>query len=418
MNVKPFNRPQVFRFATESNASSRLCFLVLIAFSATFCLGANAVLAQHSASEFHKILRELAAFDEIDFAALEQGETVVSLLPANDTREVAVSGLVGLQAPAEVFLQSFRESMSRKTNPAILEIGRFSSTPALDDLKDLTIESRDIDDMKECVVGDCALKLSATMIERFHRELDLEAPDYRTRAAELLKLMLLEYVRDYAARGDAALIEYNDQSKGVRVAEEQRALMGASTYYKKILPEKGSPKSEISIVENAIVWSKIKFGLKPVTAINHIIVYKREQAPQVLVAEKQIYANHYFDSSLALTAFVNIPGDKPGTYLFYENRSRADGLKGAFRKIKRGIIENRAIDSLKNILDSSKANLNARTLSQSESASAPLERPGWRGWKVRRVHLLFSLLLITAFVALFTLSNYAWKGSLSGRVQP
>jgi len=35
-------------------------------------------------------------------AALQQGETVVKLLPPQDKREVAVSGLVSLQVPAEV----------------------------------------------------------------------------------------------------------------------------------------------------------------------------------------------------------------------------------------------------------------------------------------------------------------------------
>ena len=383
-------------------------------------------MAQHSVAEFHKILREKAAFDEVDFAALEQGQTVVNLLPANDKREVAVCGLVSLQVPAEVFLQSFRESMTSKSNPAILEIGRFSNTPTLDDLQNLTFENRDIDDMKDCIVGDCRLKLSAMMIERLHKEMDWEAPDYRIQATQLLRQMLLDYVREYLAQGDMALIEYSDKSRGVRLAEEQRALMAASTYIKHVLPEfpqhlKGFPKSEISIVENAIVWSKIKFGLKPVIAINHIMVYKREQetGPQVLVASRQIYANHYFDSSLALTAFVNIPGANPGSYLFYENRSRADGLEGAFSQIKRSIVEDKAVDGLRAILESSKASLNARALSPAESTSAHDEGRSSRGWKVRRVQLVkgllySSLLLITAFAALFTLGNYNWKRGTSG----
>jgi hypothetical protein len=75
-----------------------------------------------------------------------------------------------------------------------------------------------------------------------------------------------------------------------------------------------------------------------------------------LVTSKQIYANHYFDSSLALTAFVRIPGASPESYLVYENRSRADGLGGLFGKMKRGIVKDKAVDSLKNILQSSKAN--------------------------------------------------------------
>ena len=396
---------------------------VFISFCAILWLCTNAAWAQNSAVDFHKILREKIAFDETDFAALEQGETVVKLLPPQDKREVAVSGLVSLQVPAEVFLQSFRESMCRKSNPAILEIGSFSSQPTLDDLKDLTIESREIEDLKKCVVGDCQLKLSATMIERFRKEVNWETPDYSSKATQLLKEMLLDYVRDYLARGDVALIEYNDKAKVVRLAEEQRALKTASSYIYDVLTNfpqyvRGFPKPNLVDVQNTIVWSKVKFGLKPVIAINHITIYQNEKeaGPQILIASKQIYANHYFDSSLALTAFINIPGASPTSYLFYENRSRADALEGVFSKLRRGIVENRAIDSLKGILEQSKVNLNARVFSKTESEPPANGQRSWRRWKVAGFLLLW-LFLITAFFALLARSNYSWKSVLNGEAQ-
>jgi len=396
------------------------CLLGFIAFFAMGWLATNAVLAQTSLAEFKSVLRDKAFFQETDFAALGEGQPVVRLLPATDKREVAVCGLVEVQISADQFLQSFRESMTRKVNPAILEIGRFSDVPIAADLQTLTIEDRDIDDLKQCVAGDCKLKLSAKMIDGLHKEINWEAPDYRIQATQLLKQMLLEYVRDYRARGDLALIEYNDKSNQVRLAEEQRALMAGSTYINNLLPEfrqhlRNSRTSEFSIVESVIVWSKIKFGLKPVMAVNHIMVYKREleTGPQVVVISKQIYANHYFDSSLALTAFVSIADASRGSYLIYENRSRADGLGGLLSKMKRGIVEAKAVDSLKNILESSKATLNSQTARQIESAPADKER-SWRGWKIRRVHVFLLLLAITAFTALFTLGSYNLKASLRG----
>jgi hypothetical protein len=378
-------------------------------------LGANTVFAQNSILEFQNILRDKAAFDEADFAALEHGQTVVRLLPAKDEREVAVAGLVSLQVPADVFIKSFRENMAQKNNPAILEIGRFGALPTVDDLQTLTFEDRDLEDLKECVVADCKLKLSAMMIERLQKEVDWGAPGYRVQAAQLLKLMLIDYVRDYLARGDVALIEYSDKREKVSLAEEQRALMTASGYVGNLLPYfsprlEGAAKSEISaVVDNAIVWSKVKFGLKPVIAINHIVIYQREQkiGQQIIVASKQIYANHYFDSSLAITAFVNIPGVRPASYLFYENRSRADGLAGIFGKMKRAIVERKAVDSLKTILESSKMNLTARA--QAESTTPSHENPSWRGWRIGGIHLFTWLVVITAFVAVYTLGNYGWK---------
>jgi hypothetical protein len=398
----------------RKSCNSRI--LAIITFCATVSLCTIAALAQNSVSEFDGILREKAAFDAADFAALQQGQTVVKLLPVQNKREVAVSGLVNVQVPAEEFLQSFRETLSRKSNPAILEIGSFSSQPTIDDLKGLTIEHRDIEDLKECVVGDCQVKLSAAMIDRIHKEVDWDAPDYPNQATELLKVMLLEYVRDYLARGDVALIEYDDKAKEIRLAEEQRALIGAPGYVNKVLPEflqqlNAFPKSRLPAVENWIVWSKIKFGLKPVLAINHIMIYQteKETGPQILIASKQIYANHYFDSSLALTAFVNIPGANPGSFLLYENRSRADGIDGMFGKIKRGIVEDRAVNGVRAILEQSRVSLNARGLSRTEPAATEHAGQSWKRWALGGGRLLLWLSLVTALVALLALRSYNWN---------
>jgi len=394
---------------------------IFITFCAIVWLCPNAAWAQNSDLEFQKTLREKIAFDQTDFAALRQGESVVKLLPPLDKREVAVSGIVSLQVPAEVFLQTFRESMFRKSNPAILEIGGFSSQPTLDDLKGLTIESSDIEDLKECVVGNCQLKLSAMMIERFRKEVNWEAQDYSSQATQLLKIMLLDYVRDYRARGDAALIEYNDKAKVVRLTEEQRALKAGSSYIYEVLsnfPQYVSsfPRPNLSDVENAIVWSKVKFGLKPVIAINHITIYKNEKeaGPQILIASKQIYANHYFDSSLGLTAFISIPGASPAAYLLYENRSRADALEGVFSKLRRSIVEDRAMNSLKDILEQSKVSLNGRVFTGTEPEPPVDGKRSWSRWKVAGAYLLLSLFLITAFFSLLAMSKYDWKSVVKG----
>jgi len=223
--------------------------------------------------------------------------------------------------------------MVRKSDPAILEIGRFNSVPTIDDLQGLTIEPRDIDDLKECVAGDCKVKLSAGMIERFQNEIDWTAPDYRLQVTRL------------------------------------------------------------------------------VIAINHILIYKREQTTgrQILVVSKQIYANHYLDSSLAVTAFGNTPSQSSGSYLFYENRSRIDGLTGLFGKIKRGVIEDQAVDNLKTILEKSKASLSARMSGQPEAISALNAEPNWRRWTTGVIQVCLWIFLISAFIMLLVVGNYDLK---------
>jgi len=365
------------------------------------CVAANAVWAQSSLSEFQKALHEKAAFEEKDFAALQLNQPVVRLAPASNKREIAVSGLVNIRAGAEEFLRSYRESMTQKTNPAILEIGSFSSEPSMNDLDTLTLETGDIEDLKDCVVGDCQLKLSAPMIDRFRKEIDWNAPNYQLAVSNLFKQMLLDYVRDYRTRGEAALIEYNDKQDEVSLAAEQRALNAGSSYVNDLL---SNEKSDLQLAEDRIVWSKIKFGLKPVIAINHVRIFRRniDAGPQVLIASNQIYANHYFNASLALTAFVNLD---QGAYLVYENRSRADGLGGPFGKLKRGVVEKKALEGLKTILEHSQASLGGSALAATTEDFAAYQSDGWGHRLFGGIRPLLWLLVLSALIALLVLGR-------------
>jgi hypothetical protein len=368
------------------------------------CLGASTAFAQASMAEFQQVLREKASFNEPDFAALQLNQPVVRLAPTSDKREVAVTGLVNISASADEFLRSYRDSMMRKNNAAILEIGSFGREPALADLEGLTLETNDIDDLKECVVGDCQIKLSAPMIERFRKEIDWTAPDYQLRVTNLFKEMLLAYIKDYRTRGEAALIEYNDKQVPLSVAAEQRALNSATGYVNSFL---GDTKSGLQLIEETLVWSKIKFGLKPVIAVNQISIYKRDSeiGPQVLIASKQIYANHYFNAFLALTAFVNVPGAANGSFLVYENRSRADGLEGPFGKIKRGIVEKKALAGLRGIMAQSKASLEGAALAATTAEFTSYRSNGWGHRLFGGIRPLLWLLVLSALIALLALGR-------------
>jgi hypothetical protein len=373
---------------------------------------AMTVLSQTSIEAFRDVLRTQATLTPADLTTLEQGQLVAKLLPVGNKREVAVVGVVRLEAPLELFLRSARGDVGQQNNEAILQIGKFSNSPTLDDLQGLTLEARDIEDLKQCTPGDCRVKMSAAMIQRFRNEVDWSAADYAAQATLLFKRMLVDYVRDYLARGNAALMEYNDRSTVVRVADEQQALIGSSIYFNDFAPEflnyLKSPVPKLAGAEDSICWSKIKFGLKPVITLTHVVIYQRPKGapPQALVASKQIYANHYFDSSLALTAFINTPNGAPGsTYLFYTNRSRADALGGALGGLKRVIVEKQALDGLKTILKGSKQSIEGKPSgppgNELDLQSRSLRLLAWFG-----KHWLISLgMLVTLFVFLLWLNR-------------
>jgi hypothetical protein len=196
----------------------------------------------------------------------------------------------------------------------------------------------------------------------------------------------------------------------VRLAEEHDALTKASGFLNDVFGAVGS-NSELQPIEELIVWSKIKFGLKPVIAINHVIIYKRERelGPQVLAVSKQLYANHYFNASLALTAFVTLPGST--SYLVYENRSRADGLEGPFSKLKRNVVEKKAVEGLKGVLQNSKITLEAPMFGRDSATVSASPVEGWGRRLFGGVRPLLWLLVISALIALVVLRNYEGKAS-------
>lgn len=348
--------------------------LKVVAFAALACACGATPVAQTSAEEFRSVLLKQAAFTGDEFSALERGEVVAKLLPAADKREVAFCGVLRLQGTPETLLAALKESLAQQNNRVILGGRKFSTPPAPEDLQALTLEKNDIEDMKQCAVGDCNLQMSAAMIERMQREVDWAAPDYRAQATRLFRLMLFDYVRDYLARGDAALIEYNDRASAVRLDGEQRSLLTSLPYVNDSAPEfadylKNFPRPELPRVENVLHWSKVKLGLKPVIVITHTAVYTRLRgnAPQIMVVTKQIYASHYFDSSLSLTLLTSAPpnGATSDAYLLYANRSRADTLGGLFGGVKRRVIEGGALEGLLSILKQTERIAEARLANQS-----------------------------------------------------
>jgi hypothetical protein len=142
---------------------------------------------------------------------------------------------------------------------------------------------------------------------------------------------LVEYVVDYRARGDAALVVYDDRgnvragdafadllSETPRLYEYAPALQRYLTRY---------PAVSLPGATDVMFWSEDEVPqLRPVLSVTHLVVYTPPQRPDLtLVAAKQIYANHYFEAAFDLTCFVEASG-AGGGYLVVLRRFRFDQL--------------------------------------------------------------------------------------------
>src|SRR5215213_3505664 len=388
----------------------------LLIFAALAWAGAGACLAQAPSEEFRGVLLKQAAFTAEEFAALERGEAVVKSLPTTDKREVAFCGVARLRGDPATLLAAFKESLTRSGNRVILGGGRVGTPPAPEDLQALSLDNDEVEDMKRCAVGDCKVKLSAAMIARLRSEVDWAAPRYGPAADRLFRTMLFDYVRDYLARGDAALIEYDDRAGAVRLRREQPALLGSLPYLNDSAPEfaaylRGFPRAELPGVENVLHWSEVQVGLKPIVLLTHTATYTRrhDDAPQILVATKQLYATHYFDSSLSLTLLTSaaVGEGQAATYLLYANRSRLDTLGGLFGGVRRRVIETQVLDGLRAVLQQTKlrtaagpADAPASDLRAADEGAGV--RP-WTDWLFARARYLFLALSLVASLLLLWL---------------
>lgn len=337
-------------------------------------LSTAAVWMQTSSRQPHGFLQKYFNFSRDDLAAIEIGKIVARLPKTNDKREVAALGVVRLNVSKELFLEKFMDVESFKKGETVGQVRKFSSPPVLEDLRELDLELEHLNALKTCKVGECKVKIPAELIERLKKEINWSAPNHKDRATALTRQFLLDYVRAYLKDGNAALVSYGDQQYPQRLAGEVRSMLDQSPYLSETAPDLFKylaefPQAPLPGAENFIYWSKEKQrGLKTVLGVTHVTIYRQkvERGSQIIIASKQLYANHYFEGSLALTWLVDVEAgaEKTGCYLIYLNRSRMDALRGAISWLKRSLSRGRIRDGLVKNLQLTK-----------ETVETPRDRP-------------------------------------------
>jgi len=311
---------------------------------------------------FASLLSSDLKFTSAELVDLSRGKVVKHNLSATAPGEVAAVGAVRISANRQAFVESYRDIARFKQAPDVLQIGRFSSPPALDDLGPLTV-GRDDADLRDCKVGDCDVRLPADAIARFQRDVDWSAPDANARAAELYKRLLFEGVRGYVT-GEHRMTEYDDDKKPVRPVEDFAGVLKNSPYIGRLVPElprylEAFPAAHLQAAEDFLYWSKEKFGIAPFISVTHVTM-TRDAAGNDVLTSKDVYSSRYFDASLTVTVASDAMGAPGNFYLVYVNRSRANALKGVFAGLRRSIVERRAKGALDENLKRIKQRLETR----------------------------------------------------------
>lgn len=274
-----------------------------------------------------------------DRKRLDLGQPIAHVLPTRDL-EVAVVAIVPVRIDGNRLVAWVREIEQLKHSPYVLAIHRFSNPPRLQDLDALTLDESDLSEIGRCGPGHCGLKLSDGEIRSLQQPAAGGATGWQTAVQERFRQLMLDRVEAYLASGrvqhqsDAAgagsdafseLVTHSDflTAHAPRFAD---ALRGAHT---------------AADVESFLYWSKERLARKPVISITDVNIVRGHdpRQPDAVIAGKQIFATHYLNASLGLTALL--PGRGGSNYLVYVNRSDVDALSGLFAGLTRFMIQRR-----------------------------------------------------------------------------
>jgi hypothetical protein len=309
--------------------------------------------------EIRAVLMRHLRFSTSELADLARDRVVRHNLDAKTPGEFGVAGGARIGAPKAAFFAAARDIVRFKSDPGVLQIGRFSDPPIADDLAALSVD-RDDFDAAACKVGDCGIRLPADLIRRLRQDVDVNAPNAQEQAAAWFKRALLADLNAYLTGSPARFAQYDDGDSPIRPLDDFTAVLERSTAIAALVPHladhlAGFPAARLPGAEDFFYWSKERFGVAPFISITQVTIVCPSERTCVMTT-KDVYSSRYIDASLAVAVASDAPA-RGGFYLVYANRARANALKGGLSGLRRSIVERRARAALDESLKTIKMRL-------------------------------------------------------------
>jgi hypothetical protein len=327
------------------------------------------------AQDFHAArrayLHSTIGLSSTDIRRIEAGRPVVVTLDGRDGPEVVTFGGIHIGArPAAVLDHVFSLDTLRRTVGA-LAVGTISVPPQLSDFSGLTVIEEDLSSLARCRPGACDVQLPGWAIQRLRDGIPFRSPAAQGTADRLMREVAHRLVSTYVTGGQTALDPYRDRSQPLRAHEEYERLLHAREY----LPApftplrdylRAYPAAVLAGARERFFWATIEAHLKPTTRLSHMVAAPADTlGPSPfpiagVVATTQIFASHYYSSTLEWHVVVPDPAGPDGAYVFFLTRSWTPGMTGFRAPITRPAVRNRVRESLVRYLTLTKSLLEAR----------------------------------------------------------
>ena len=345
--------------AEASALWAALQIMIQVALLAGTTVGSGAPCRAQATLELQNFFQQDVGLTEEQLTDLRNGQIVVKSLPPRTHREVFLFGVVYVHAAPQAYLAIASDFDRLRKLPNYLEIRAIANPAQLSDFEGLSFDSADLKDLKDCKPGNCQIQLPASSIAELQEAVDWSVPDAPERLKQLVQKNALERTLAYQREGNAALGVYNDKHNPTEVPQQFAYML---SYYKALpehLPDFYNyllvyPDKKPSNVDDTFYWAKVKFGLKPTLRLVHVVTMHGNiaGAPGYAIAEKQLYASHYFETALDLTFCVtDTDATKPTAfYLIKVLASEQAGLTGLEGSMVRHAAVGRSVSSLQKSL--------------------------------------------------------------------
>ncbi len=319
--------------------------------------------ARAQQADVDRYLRDVAKFSADELASFGAGHVISKATTSADDGEIAVIAAVTIRATRDRVAAYFRQFVTYEDGQVTLQFGEFHDPPQPADVAKLTVPDEDIAALRTCKPGDCDVKVGGAGLAELQAAVNFNAPDAATRVNAFVRERLVAYVAGYIARGNAALVTYHDKSEPTSLATEWQGILRNSPNIITYAPLLATyleyyPKAHLPGGTDLLYWAKENYAGNVVVHADHMVTWQDPQRPdRTTIAQKQIYASHYYNGSLAISTIIDRPGPTPSATIIYFNRSRGDLLKGGFGGIKRRVAESQAKKVAEETLETLKTGL-------------------------------------------------------------
>jgi hypothetical protein len=298
--------------------------------------------AQVRAIDAERMLGERFGFTTQEVARARAGDAVAKTMNTNDAVDLAVIAAVKVNSTPDRLAYWFNDIASFRKAAQLGMSRRISDAPQSSDFADLSLGAEELAAIKGCRPGKCDLLLGDKAMARFQANVNWSAPDSETRANEVLRQLLTEYVQAYLKGGDQALgILHNEKNPKALADEFHQALWQAKTLYD-VAPNlaaylEGFPSVKLAGARSFLYWAKSALGPDASISLHQLVIY---DAPggDVFVTDKQLYASRYVDSMVTVVLLASAPDGK-GFYLIVGARARSSMLGSLGARVMRGKVE-------------------------------------------------------------------------------